>query len=261
VSRRAANAAPGPGRRVAVSGAVPASWRSELPHRYLPRPRRCVRTPWTGAREPRSCHFGPTVPPVDSISIAAAAAAVVSAFFVWRQVRIMEGQTKQQREIAENAQQPYVWADVRVDQGFLLALVVGNEGPTIATNLQVTIEPPLPLVKNFELAAVQSQLRKGLASLGPGQSWTWQIGPAHELIGQDVAHVVTVTAQGPHGAVKTGPYVINMHNYNEAHVADPGSLKKLTAAVEQGFMKMPGHRDREPLHVRTTAVPQDPNED
>ena len=194
-------------------------------------------------------------PLVDSFVIAASVAAVVSAFFVGWQVSEMKRQTTFQREIAEAAQQPYVWADVRVDQGFLFALVVGNEGPTIATNLQVTIVPPLPALKGFELAAVQSQLRKGLASLGPGQSWTWQMGPAHQFIGQDVAHVVTVTAQGPHGAVKSGPYVINMHNFNEAHVADPGSLKALTAAVEKGFKGMPGNQDREPFHVRTKVVP------
>ena len=52
------------------------------------------------------------------------------------------------------------------------------------------------------------------------------MGPAHQFIGQDVAHVVTVTAQGPHGAVKSGPYVINMHNFNEAHVADRAASRR-----------------------------------
>ena len=198
----------------------------------------------------------PYRPPVDSFVIAASVAAVVSAFFVGWQVSEMKRQTTFQREIAEAAQQPYVWADVRVDQGWYFELVVGNTGPTVATNLQVDIKPPLPVLPgDYQMAAVQSRLRKGLASLGPGRSWAWHIGPANELIGADVAHVVTVTAQGPHGEVKTGPFVINMHNYAEAQVGDGGGLKQLTAAVEKGFKRMPGWRDYEPLHVRSTVVP------
>jgi len=57
----------------------------------------------------------PSVAPMElAIGIAAAAAAVVSAVFVWRQVAAMKRQTTQEREITEGAAQPYVWADVQL---------------------------------------------------------------------------------------------------------------------------------------------------
>jgi hypothetical protein len=187
---------------------------------------------------------------------------VVSAFFVWLQVRIMREQTRLQQKTAEDAQQPYVWADVRVDQGWYFELVIGNTGPSVATNVQVDISPPLPeLPGDYQMPAVQSHLRKGLASLGPGRSWAWHIGPTNELVGQDVAYVVTINAGGPHGPVKTGPFVINMHHFSEAQIYDPGTLKRVAEAVEKGFKRMPGWKPYEPLHISAKVVPQSEDED
>ncbi len=83
----------------------------------------------------------------------AVAAAVIALAAVWysrrsagaadRSAVAVEEQTAIQRQIRIDAAQPYVWADVRSDDesGVLLNLVVGNSGPTVATNVRIKIDP------------------------------------------------------------------------------------------------------------------------
>jgi hypothetical protein len=187
---------------------------------------------------------------MDTIGLAATAAAVVSAFFVWRQVQIMKQQTALQRDIAESAQQPYVWADVQVRRdAWMLELVVGNSGPTVATNVRVDIQPPFADSPDFHLAQIQGRLRKGLTSLGPGRQWRWTIGPSPDHVGTDIARVVTIDCDGPFGPVATNQYVVNLHNFQEASAGkDPGSIRELTQAVERVGKYLPDRR--EALRVR-----------
>jgi hypothetical protein len=51
------------------------------------------------------------------------------------------------------------------EHGVLLELVIGNSGPTIATNVRVRIEPPLPFIEQLEGAkAAQERLAEGMSS-------------------------------------------------------------------------------------------------
>src|SRR3954454_24362569 len=98
---------------------------------------------------------------------AAAAAAVISAVFVWLQVAEMRRQTALQREIMEAASQPYVWADVQIQSmnGLILEFVLGNSGTTVATDVKVTIDPPfLDTESQFTeyLATMHEKLAKGI---------------------------------------------------------------------------------------------------
>jgi hypothetical protein len=82
------------------------------------------------------------------VAIAAAVIAVIALYFnaqytraADRAVRSAEAQTKIQQQLRIDAAQPYIWVDVRPDDvtGTLLNLVIGNSGPTVATNVRVQI--------------------------------------------------------------------------------------------------------------------------
>jgi hypothetical protein len=86
------------------------------------------------------------------ISVVAASVTVVSLPFSVRaanSARLSVGEAHRQTELQErvhrDSAQPYVWADLQGDdaQGQLLRLIVTNEGPSIATAVHVTFEPPL----------------------------------------------------------------------------------------------------------------------
>src|ERR1039457_6502232 len=66
---------------------------------------------------------------------------------------------------------PYVWVDVRADDatGTLVNLVIGNSGPTVATNLRVRIDPPLPTIDQLRDRAetAQARLADGIQSTAP----------------------------------------------------------------------------------------------
>ncbi len=64
----------------------------------------------------------------------------LSARAAGRAAAAAEEQSKIQRQLRIDAAQPYVWVDVRPDEaGTLLNLVIGNSGPTVATNVHIRI--------------------------------------------------------------------------------------------------------------------------
>lgn len=80
----------------------------------------------------------------------------------------------------ESAQQPYVWADLRPrDDGGMLVFVVGNCGPTVATDVHITFEPSLdslvPTNKLETARTLEERLRVGLRSIAPGRTHTWNL--------------------------------------------------------------------------------------
>lgn len=84
-----------------------------------------------------------------------------------------EEQTKIQRQLRIDAAEPYVWVDVRPDSetGTLLNLVIGNSGPTVATNVRITVDPPLPTIDQLagRAEAAQGRLADGISSFAPGR--------------------------------------------------------------------------------------------
>jgi len=93
------------------------------------------------------------------IAVGAALIAGVALYFngrstraATRAARAAEEQTKIQQQLRVDAALPYVWVDVRPDDatGTLLNLVVGNSGPTVATNIRVRVDPPLPSIDQLK---------------------------------------------------------------------------------------------------------------
>lgn len=165
-------------------------------------------------------------------------AAVVSAIFTAKAANAAKGQTALQRELAEAATQPYVWADVQPDmkQGTILRVVVGNEGPTVATNVRVTFSPPLatPAKHPGAIEAAQRTLASGIKSMAPGRRIEWTAGAGYEVLEGDgpIRHTVTVTADGPHGPVEPLTFEIDLANWRHAADSPDGSLHLVRRSID-----------------------------
>lgn len=157
------------------------------------------------------------------VAIAAAVIAVIALYFnaqytrvADRAARSAEAQTKIQQQLRIDAAQPYVWVDMRPDDvtGRLLNLVIGNSGPTVATNVGVQIEPALPAIDELRerAQAAQARLADGIRSLAPGRTIAWPLGQGFNLLntGGPQVHTFTVTADGPFGAVPSQTYIIDL---------------------------------------------------
>jgi hypothetical protein len=178
--------------------------------------------------------------------VAAAAAAAISAVFVWLQVAEMRRQTALQREIMEAANQPYVWADVRIQSmnGLILEFVLGNSGTTVATDVKVTIDPPfLDTESQFTeyLATMHEKLAKGIASLTPGHQHAWMIADSRDLMNRDDLgpHVVRIDCRGPFGPVPTNEYVIDFRNFRETTARHTGDLRDVVRAIDKLTKELP----------------------
>jgi 3-methyladenine DNA glycosylase Mpg len=121
------------------------------------------------------------------IALIALVISVGSLFFNWRSMQAAtraahaaEEQTKIQRQLRLDAAQPYVWADIRPDDGSgtLLNVVVGNSGPTVAEKVRVKVDPPLPAINQLQerVKIARTILADGIESLPPGRTLTWPLG-------------------------------------------------------------------------------------
>ena len=154
------------------------------------------------------------------------------------QVAAAREQTRLQRELAREALQPYVWADLQPDmqQGTVLHVVVGNSGPTMAQNVRVTFNPPLPATGQHgtKIAKVQEILASGLRSLAPGREIRWTLGAGYELLAKEDPQVCTVRveAEGPNGPLPPLEAAIDPSQWRQARDAPDGSLHHVRGAIK-----------------------------
>ena len=144
-------------------------------------------------------------------------------------------QTRLQKQLAVDAGQPYVWADIRPDshQGGLLTLVLGNSGPTIATDVKVSFDPPLDMPFREESQHAVEVLERGLPSLPPGRNWVWNMGVAWQVVASDGPknYELTVEANGPFGAIKPLNYIVSIDDIRRTRSLPDGSLHLVAEAV------------------------------
>ncbi|MFG3559022.1 hypothetical protein ACGGAQ_32075 [Micromonospora sp. NPDC047557] len=105
--------------------------------------------------------------------------------------------------------QPYVFADLRSDehQPQLLVLLVRNQGPTVARNVRVTVEPPLEDVRS-ELVSEWF-----ISAIAPGAQLARPIAVAWNLFeraADELVHQVAISGEGPDGAIEPLKYEINL---------------------------------------------------
>ena len=178
------------------------------------------------------------------VSIIAAVVALVSAVFTAATVKqaarsadAAEAQVAGMHESNIAAAQPYVWADVRAsdDQSLLVEVVLGNSGPTVAQNVRVNFDPPLPLQRADDLTGqALERMRSGLRSLAPGKTLHWNLGSGPVLLETErpQIHVVTIDADGPFGPVPRLTYEVDLSDFRESMSRPSGTLHRLTKAVE-----------------------------
>jgi hypothetical protein len=160
----------------------------------------------------------------------------------WREARraadTAEEQTRIQRQLRIDAAQPYVWADMRPDDAsrIIFNLVVGNSGPTVATDVHVKIDPPLPAIEQLkdDADSAQELLASGISSLPPGRTFTWALGQGFNLLNEQgrQAHTFTITAKGPFGEVPPLTYVLDLAE-RRGQQAQPGDTYLLTKAIRE----------------------------
>jgi hypothetical protein len=180
-------------------------------------------------------------------AVPAAAATGVSVWFIRQQVQEMKRQTELQQEIAEASSAPYIWADVRLQSrnAWNLEFVIGNSGPTVASNVRVTIDPPLPSDhEGIYVDAMHRRISDGLSSLAPGRTLHWTIGPSAELVNrpEPLAHRVRIDCEGPHGSVPTSEYVMDLGDFRESVARHDGSLVDVAKAIDQLTKALPDQR-------------------
>jgi hypothetical protein len=171
-------------------------------------------------------------------ALVAAAAAIVALFITAIAAKAARDQTKIQQKLREDAAQPYVWADVRTENehGVVMMLLVGNSGPTVATDVRVRIEPPLPSIEQLQGArAAQDRLAEGFKSLPPGRTLGWWLGQGWNVIAKEgpQVHRIIITANGPFGPVPELSYDVDLAEFREQEMTPPGSLNGLTNAVKE----------------------------
>ncbi|MGE2842052.1 hypothetical protein ACQGFI_00560 [Rhodococcus sp. 2.95] len=172
-------------------------------------------------------------------AIAAATIALGALYFTWRQAENATQQTKLQQKMHEDAAQPYVWADIRVDprHGQMLQFVVKNEGPTVATDVQLHINPPLRA--DWMLGGTDKgngPYRQGnrFSSMPPGREMVWNLATAFGF-SKSVDHkafTVRVDAHGPYGAVQH-TFVLDVGDYEGVAATAPGTLLGIQKSVER----------------------------
>ncbi|WP_154793412.1 hypothetical protein [Occultella kanbiaonis] len=162
-------------------------------------------------------------------------------------------QTHLQEELARRSQQPYVWADILPDmqQGTLLNFAVGNSGPTMAHNVQVTIDPPLPAGDQMatKIVGVQERLAgSGIKSISPGRTISWSLGAGYDLLKEQESQMyhIRVEAEGPHAPVDPLEIDVDVSDWREARDAPDGSLhhlrntlNDLNRTIESAAKKLP----------------------
>ncbi|MEW6874444.1 hypothetical protein [Trueperella pyogenes] len=170
---------------------------------------------------------------------AAAIAALVALKPAQRAAKAAEAQTELQRDLMHQAAQPYVWADIQPDnqQGTMLHLVLGNAGPTVARNVRVVIDPPIPADPNHAESSVvaQRRLREGVLSLAPGRTIRWSLGKGFDLLkdaDDKTVYRIRVTAEGPYGEVEPVETEVRLSDWREARDAPDGSLHHIRKEIE-----------------------------
>ena len=153
-------------------------------------------------------------------------------------------QTEIQRELSRRGAEPSLWVDLRPDdqQAQSMTLLVGNSGPTVATNVVVTFDPPLrdtPRLKEPSGMAgeAEERLNAGLASLPPGRTLRWWIGQPHMVFeenrGAPLSYMVTINADGPFGRLEPLTYTIDLNDYRKIWATPAGTLHGVTRAVQE----------------------------
>ena len=188
-----------------------------------------------------------------AITAAAALIALVALYFTGQQVKVAKQQTGLQQKLHEDAAQPYVWADLRPTDGdgHIMLLVVRNEGPTVATNVQIAFDPPVPTRWDANKDE-DARASITLASMPPGRQLAWYVGvgPAWFDSKGVKRFAITINHDGPYGSVPALEYALDFHDFAETAVQPAGTLNGVTKAVKELTKQLKDQARRRPPPAR-----------
>ncbi|RZL21842.1 MAG: hypothetical protein EOP31_26540 [Rhodococcus sp. (in: high G+C Gram-positive bacteria)] len=172
--------------------------------------------------------------PETAVTVVAAIIALASMIAAFWQAGSARRQTNLQQRALEDASQPYVWADIRPDDrnASFFHLILKNEGPTVAEHVRVVIDPPLP--DSWRQSGAVGPRHTDFASLPPGRTMIWNLGPTHEIVNSDTAKQfdITISAKGPFGQVLPHTYRLDLNQYTHNAMRSPGTLAGVTTALD-----------------------------
>jgi hypothetical protein len=174
------------------------------------------------------------------IAAVSAAIALGAGAATWWQATIAKRQTTLQELVRKDSLRPYVWVDYRLDpvSAWLVDLVIRNEGPTVATNIRVTFDPPVKRSAQMNSSTPLNELpafSEGITSMPPGREMRWSLGSHVELYEQGALgrHKVTIRYDGPFGPEDPLEYHLDYADANAMAIRDSGNLKKLTGELRK----------------------------
>lgn len=112
-----------------------------------------------------------------------------------------------------------------------------NEGPTVATDVELHIDPPLKadwMLGGSGKSQGPNEQQNRFSSIPPGREMVWNLASAFEFA-KSVDHkkfTIKIDAHGPYGAV-SHTYVLNVDDYRAVAATAPGTLLGIQRAVEQ----------------------------
>lgn len=169
-----------------------------------------------------------------TVAVIAAFIAVFSMIAAIVQSNQARRQTSLQQRALEDAAQPYIWVDIRPDErnASFFHLILKNEGPTVAQNVRVTINPPLPT--NWGHGEPIGPRHQDFSSIPPGRRMIWNLGVTHEIVNSDTVKefTITIAADGPHGPVLPYTYKLNIDQYKYNSMFAPGTLSAISKSID-----------------------------
>lgn len=174
-------------------------------------------------------------------------------------LRLGREQLESSVQAQQDSLQPYIWADLRPREDGVGAMmfVIGNSGPTVATNVRVEFQPALThIVPSSQVANanhIQDRLREGLSSLAPGRVFMWGLGVTWDYFNQGgtdpaVARSleVAITADGPFGPIAPLSYSIALDDleHQELRPVGLGLVEAPLVKIEKRIMEIGKMLDR-----------------
>jgi hypothetical protein len=153
------------------------------------------------------------------------------------QVMAAQRQTEVQEQARRDAAQPYVVVDVDIHpaQGQLLQVVARNLGQSMARDVRVQFDPPLPKRLGSDNSPFQA-LDRGLSYLPPGRSMSWSLGISFRYFEDGAVPPVTqisVTCIGPFGPVEPLTYGISFEEFRHQSGLAVGNLHRVEQAIDK----------------------------
>jgi hypothetical protein len=115
---------------------------------------------------------------------------------------------------------------------------VKNDGPTVASNVSVSIDPPFPQEWARDGDEGRFLSRRRFAALPPGRVMQWNLGIPQQLLPSpelpangDGRFTITIRFDGPKGPADTLSYIVDLSEYRRTAKTTPGTAMTIAKSV------------------------------